>query len=1373
MRLSALALPCVRVSLAALILMTMATLAPAQANKIQYGDIIVDVNTIISFDGVALDATFNWGPLTAAPTGNINVDLDGTGDIFIVRDDGSFTAITLPQPYDPPAGNWSYESANMRLDASGAHGNLAIELPAQIQWKEDASDSMWREDALPVGNEFIDQNLVLKFMPSISVIDIDAIRMENEPFWFEDPVLITFQDVTGLVFHFAAGQQVVYQHEAEFSSGPGPRPSNDAFFAIARPVDNRCSVYPDGMRCTLESDLALLMQSGWPMGLQFGAANFNIEYEGNQIKQGTFGSLTTVLSYDGAPCGGGPLGSENLGASSLAVGPDGALLGSPATPNAGTFEYAFDAYQVGPVPPSVDGTIYLPGWCTSLFPSNYVISGRKDITTSANSLVSPGEEDYTDGMGFYGGYNLSRTEMAGVDFALEIACANAPFVSSNASKLYIRRGGVSGTLDASATSVGNLPPLNLYGEYVTQLTRFNNCFLDNLQHLESAIDGNIDLPFPSDTVLAFTALELDACGAPGGATLEEASDNVLAYWNRTFDFQAISFEDTDPPSFACGQTPRRKLWAESTNPIPNLSRNILMRTQFDGDGDIGESIALGEPDNTLQEYKFTLRKVYYSAWDGTQNLNGKTIVIGDMKLPFWGLTPVVALWDIGLIPNVFNGRDYAADPPGDIDPDRNGFPGGITSIQQYIDSAAHRPVVKSSFANIIPLEYPVKYNSVLKRFETAAGDEKDRDLVVIEVSSSVRGITKDDTEILFGVSYQGLPAINLSSLLEDLADPAIQQLLSPLKSAMNNATSALASNFGEAIRAQMADVTRPVVTQMVNDLRAVGDQAAGVSADLTMMNNAIDLRLASFDSYIESQLRITNGPIIKRIDQLLKGLEDVIAVIEQLNPEQLEAVLVALIEITGNDASGVQQVFGDVQAARNYIVNELIGQQLKPQLIQIRQTLTGQGVIPSIDALFDDSAFDQMIANVKTELKKYADEINESAAVVRNLDPEEVNTFVVNTIYNELFFTLVISEVQELFEPLKTQIQGVLNGFFDALNNQVKAYLDLIGAAINNVTTQINDVVGVKAAEIAGYAVFSHESLDRLHMDAAFEFTFNDGFGFRASLDMERFKNNTNGEVCGTPAGAESIRVAIAVYGIPLKFPRSSLVAEIIEFNLRLNQTAPENPFYVSDIGGRIETSGALSFEAVKLVSPAFAAGVGENETYIAFSGSVIFNAVAMRGGIFLGKTCNGVEILKTIDPEVGEIIAEPEIAGIYAFGEAAIPIIDYGCFLRIGATAGAGFWYWVNTNSFGGKMTAGVFGEGVCLISVRGKIVLVGGKKPSGFFFSGTGWIAGGLGWCEPEGWFTVGDVWADKWCVTCVLWLQATYLNGWSVDPKAECRL
>jgi hypothetical protein len=682
--------------------------------------------------------------------------------------------------------------------------------------------------------------------------------------------------------------------------------------------------------------------------------------------------------------------------------------------------------------------------------------------------------------------------------------------------------------------------------------------------------------------------------------------------------------------------------------------------------------------------------------------------------------------------------------------------------------------VRGAFAKLIPLEYPVKYDPITQRFATAAGEEKDRDLVVLNVSSSVRAITRDETDVLFGLSYEGLPSINLSSLLDDFADPAIQQLLGPLKNGMNSVNEGLAGSLSEAIRPALEDVTRPLVTQMVNDIKALVPANQNGAVALAPLQGQVDARIDQIEALLRDGLLEGTGPLVSRIDGMIAGLENITNKIETLPVDQVMIVLEALVTITGADPSGIQMVQQDVAAARAYIVDNLIGQKLKPALVEARALITeGQDLVnlQEIRDMVNGAEFIQAIDAVQNELNMYLAARNDVASKIRNLDAEDVNRRVIEALLNSILQKRINAAVVKLLEPLKAQAQGIVNGLFDTLNNQLKAYLDEVGGLLNNVTQQFNDVVGVKAAEIAGYAVFGKTTLDRLHIDAAFELAAPDEFGFRGSLDMERFVNNSSGVVCGTPAGQESIRVKIAVYDIPIRVPRGKLTAKEIALLLRLNQKEGEEEFFLSDVAGSIDTQGSINFEAAQVLSPFFAAGVGLNEVYIAFRGGIVFNGTAMRGGIFLGRTCNAIELLSSIDPEIDGVITQDEVTGIYAFGEAAIPILDYSCMLKVGATAGAGFWFFAEGPSYGGKLTAGVWGEALCIISVRGKLILVGAKDPSGFKFKGTGWLAGGLGWCEPETWFVVDDVWGDKACWTCVLYASVLYHNSWSVDYDADC--
>jgi len=1354
----------------------------AQPTQLRFGDITTDITNIAVLNAAQFSGTISWGPFPALNTGLLDAAPDGGNPAVLVVLGGSVPFV-LPQPYEAPTGNWPYFSSNTALGPAGATGTYAVQLAAPLVYKEVDTSPWYSDDPMPLSMGSIDEDLVLKANAVVGN-GLKRVKIEGQPFTVAI-ASATFNDATGFLLTVAS---VDYIHADEIALSSAARGSNDAYFANAVAPSNTAFIDKNGLAVQLESDGSETFVTGFPYFWLAGLAEFQLSYVANQMLANgsmTLQGLLTEFRQDA--CSGSPNDKQSVayGPATLAIGQDGGLLGTVDNSGQSAKTYEFDAFSYGPL--SADGTLYLPGFRIvggTSTPAQYLLAGRVDSGVNAASLAVYGEEEYSIGDGHYAGYNLPRSELTGTNFSLVLACKNAPFTASDANKLYIRPGGVSGTMEASDASVAALPPLDLYNEYPTVLTKFNYTLLDNKQHADSQIDGVVSLPFPAGIDLAFEGLELEQCGAPGGARVAQPAKETLAYWNRDFNFSSLDFRPlADPQTVDCGgiSTEVRTLWTTSTNTVPELTTVILLETNFAGNGDILQNSVLGEPSATLQGYDFTLRSIYYTRYGGGQALAGRTIVIGDMKLPFWGGTPVVALWDIGATPQVFDGRAYAATPPGDIDPDRNGFPAGVSSVDAYLNAPDRRPVVQGSFAGIIDLEYQVKYDNISRRFATVGGEEKGRDLVVVEVSSSVRGITREDTEILFGLSYNGLPVLNLSSIVGDIADPAVQALLSPLKNAMDDVNQSLSGSLADALRGPLKNLTRPAVAPLVTELRNIGQAVPQGQVNVNQLTAAVNNRIGSIEQEIRDAMNSPTAPVLAKIDEALTALETIADTVDSLETEQIGQILTALVEIAGGDSSGVETVFADLNTARDYIVNVLINEKLRPALIQLRNTIGAPGDLvnlPQIQDLIDGPQFNQAISQIQSKLNTFLSARASDSAKIRNLDVDEVNTFIVDTLLNTAFTQAINQVVAKLLEPLRQQAQNLLNGLFDTVNNQMKAYLDEIGGSLNNVTQQFNDVVGVKAAEMSGYAVFGGQSLDRLHIDAAFELSVPDDMGFRGALDMERFKNDSEGVICGTPAGAESIRITIAVFDLPIRVPRGKLVADIIELSLRLNSKLPPEPddpliFYLSDVAGRIETTGEINFEAVKILSPAFAAGVGENETFIAFRGSVVFNKVAMRGGIFLGRTCNAIEIISTIDPEIDGVITKDELTGIYAFGEASIPIVDYGCFLRVGATAGAGFWYFAEGPTYGGKLTAGVYGKGICIISVRGKLVLLGGKESGGFFFKGIGWLAGGIGFCEPEAWFTTDDVWADKWCATCVLYADALYRNGWSVETKADCGL
>lgn len=118
------------------------------------------------------------------------------------------------------------------------------------------------------------------------------------------------------------------------------------------------------------------------------------------------------------------------------------------------------------------------------------------------------------------------------------------------------------------------------------------------------------------------------------------------------------------------------------------------------------------------------------------------------------------------------------------------------------------------------------------------------------------------------------------------------------------------------------------------------------------------------------------------------------------------------------------------------------------------------------------------------------------------------------------------------------------------------------------------------------------------------------------------------------------------------------------------------------------------------------------------------------------------------------------------------IPIIGNGCLLNLKGDAEVAFWYWrladddINT---GGLLRPAVYGEVLCTVQARGALSLQYQYTAGQDRFTGEGYIAGGIGSCEPGNWGLWGQRWwDDSACLQAGAGLNVTYASGegWDVD-------
>jgi hypothetical protein len=193
-------------------------------------------------------------------------------------------------------------------------------------------------------------------------------------------------------------------------------------------------------------------------------------------------------------------------------------------------------------------------------------------------------------------------------------------------------------------------------------------------------------------------------------------------------------------------------------------------------------------------------------------------------------------------------------------------------------------------------------------------------------------------------------------------------------------------------------------------------------------------------------------------------------------------------------------------------------------------------------------------------------------------------------------------------------------------------------------------------------------------------------------------------------------------------------------------------------MAGSFDMTGKLDFESFEIYRLGAAVAFGASENYLSANVGIKLRSYDIAGGIFFGKTCT-LDPIASWSPDVASALGAPPFTGAYVYGEGWIPIseavlgIPASCVFNISAGIGAGAFYFLEGPTYGGVMKAGISGEALCVVSVKGEVKLIGVKSGGNLRFKGNGRVSGKVGACP--------------FCVKFGKSVDLTYESGsWSVD-------
>ena len=487
------------------------------------------------------------------------------------------------------------------------------------------------------------------------------------------------------------------------------------------------------------------------------------------------------------------------------------------------------------------------------------------------------------------------------------------------------------------------------------------------------------------------------------------------------------------------------------------------------------------------------------------------------------------------------------------------------------------------------------------------------------------------------------------------------------------------------------------------------------------------------------------GNLGSALDDLTSSFND------QLNGllEEAEPAIDRIVEV-------LERVRDRIGEVRTHIADaEGIAEEIQDKIDGASEQINAvaKGVRERMDAFFE--AYEEARpASVET--------LDDDFSPFEEYDREELKAMVREEISDRFFATELVGEIHTALKQRLYDLDAMAREAVDSAFQRVNVVMrDLVHDALDEVDQKINGLLGdldalVGAGEIDGYAHINGDALRRLRLDGRFEWQVPDEVEFRGYLLVEQL-NSQGTEGCEIDDVGDSVtEVTLGALDVGL----GGLGGDGVRADVETKFSFATGPFTPRGLAGSlVMTDGEISFEAFAITEFGAAAAFGAAENYLSASTRLEFSEYELAGGVFFGRTCT-LDPIVLWDPDVGDIVTDGgPFTGGYVYGEGWIPIsetllgIPASCMFRISAGVGAGAFYFVEGPTFGGKILAGVSGEALCAVSVKGELRMAGVKQGDDINFSGQGSVAGKVGKC--------------RFCLKYEKTIRATYKAGeWDID-------
>jgi hypothetical protein len=616
-----------------------------------------------------------------------------------------------------------------------------------------------------------------------------------------------------------------------------------------------------------------------------------------------------------------------------------------------------------------------------------------------------------------------------------------------------------------------------------------------------------------------------------------------------------------------------------------------------------------------------------------------------------------------------------------------------------------------------------------------------------EATDAVFGQLNDGVDRLHDMLDDRMNAF-FDRVFEQAIDPKIEALVDELETRLGPV-----SDTYFLYEAEVASLKSDVATVKADLLDALRQMDQGIG-QATGVIEEIDASLAEiqYAVAIARNQVVTLPADVGGTGEAVEGL-----LYKDLSTDQRKIVRNLITLVAGDDLGGL------VGSVVDEPLNELL-EEAQPTLEQIDGYLaevealleqirtealdpTGE-FFKDVEARFADlstQAETEIIDPVFDDIFAFLDSLPTTNARFDEYGSEELKALIRESFENHFYASPILQSVQiaikQRIYDIETQVRGAIDGVFAEVR-MVAA--ELIGTVVGGPEESINEFLGeigekIGSGRIDGYAHINNDALRELRIDGRFEMEVDKPIGFNGFLHIYQLDSDGQGG-CGLGPGAQATEVKFGTVDQSLDWISPDMRATITaKFSFEnVGETSPS----ILGFGGGFEmTGGSIGFESFEIntLSAVLAASrlsathpdaPGIAEAYIGASVGMKFSSFEVFGGVFFGRTCS-IAPLEVIDPLAANLLGDPPFTGGYVYGEGWVPILGSGCVFNVSIGAGAGVFYFLDGPTFGGKLLGGVSGEALCILSVRGEVLMVGVKQPDGFAFGGRGEVTGKLGAC------------------------------------------